>query len=83
MAPEKIIQRMDELGRVARERMNNTPDNPHLVFAEIMWMTQEEASEMLELRLMLPSAGQERKEARKRIIEKISKRKLDRVIQEV
>ncbi|MNY51596.1 hypothetical protein D3C86_1872010 [compost metagenome] len=55
--------------------MNAAPHNPHLVYAEVMWMTQEEAAELLELRLMLPSAGEQREAAKQRITEKISKRK--------
>ncbi len=35
----------------------------------------EEASEMLELRLKLPTAGQQREEAKARIAQKIAKRK--------
>ena len=83
MTEQEIINRIDELGKAAQARMNTAPCNPHLVYAEVMWMTQEEATELLELRLMLPSAGQHRLEAKQRIAEKIAKRKakksLDRV----
>lgn len=74
MTQQEIIARMDELGVIAEARMNQTPHNPHLQYAGILWMTQEEASEMLELRLKLPSAGQQREEAKARIAQKIAKR---------
>lgn len=75
LTKEQIVIRMDELGDAARERMKGSPDNPNLVFAEIIWMTQDEVSEMLELRLLLPTSGQEREQAKARISQKIAKRK--------
>ena len=75
MTKEQILTRMNELGIIAKARMNATADYPEKCFAEIMHMTQEEASEMLALRLMLPSPGQERAEAIARISDKINKRK--------
>lgn len=83
MTKEWIVSRMDELGVVARERMLSSADYPGKVFAEIMHMTQEETEEMLQLRLMLPSPGQERVEAQARIKEKISKRKTKLVVDQV
>lgn len=74
MTQQEIIARMDELGALA-ERMNQAPHNPHLQYAGILWMTQEEATEFLSLRLMLPSQGKQREEAKLRIKEKIEKRK--------
>lgn len=75
MTEQEIITRMNGLGALAESRMNQAPHNPHLQYAGILWMTQEEASEFLELRLMLPSQGQQREEAKLRIREKIEKRK--------
>lgn len=66
---------MDELGALAESRMNQAPHNPHLQYAGILWMTQEEATEFLPLRLMLPSQGQQREEAKLRIKEKTEERK--------
>ena len=80
MTEQEIIARMDELGALAESRINQAPHNPHLQYAGILWMTQEEVSEMLELRLMLPSAGQRREEAKLRIKEKIQKRKSKRAL---
>lgn len=77
---ESIISRMDELGVIARKRMSASADYPGKVYAEIMHMTQEEAQEMLQLRLMLPSPGQERLDAQARLKEKISKRKAKLVV---
>jgi hypothetical protein len=75
MNKDQIVARMNGLGDIARERMNASADYPGKVYAEIMHMTQEEVEEMLQLRLMLPSPGQERVEAQARIREKIIKRK--------
>lgn len=80
MTEQEIINRMNELSKLAKERMNTAPHNPHLVYAEVMWMTQEEATELLELRLMLPSAGRQRLEAKARITEKIAKRKSKKTV---
>lgn len=77
MTEQEIIARMDELGALAESRMNQAPHNPHLQYAGILWMTQEEASEFLSLRLMLPSQGQQREEAKLRIKEKIEERKAE------
>lgn len=82
MTEQEIITRMDELGSLAESRMNQAPHNPHLQYAGILWMTQEEATEFLELRLMLPSAGQQREEAKLRIKEKIEKRKAKKMLDE-
>jgi hypothetical protein len=46
-------------------------------------MTQEEATEFLELRLMLPSAGQQREEAKLRIKHKIEKRKAKKMLDDL
>lgn len=80
MTEQEIINRINELSKPARERMNAAPHNPHLVYAEVMWMTQEEATELLELRLMLPSAGEQREAAKLRIAHKIAKRKSKKAV---
>lgn len=80
MTEQEIIARMDELGTLAEARMDQAPHNPHLQYAGILWMTQEEATEFLSLRLMLPSQGQQREEAKLRIKEKISKRKVKKML---
>ena len=80
MTEQEIIARMNELGALAESRMNQAPHNPHLQYAGILWMTQEEATEFLELCLMLPSAGQQREAARLRIREKIEKRKAKKML---
>ena len=75
MTKDQIVARMNELGIIAKERMLSSADYPNKVFAEIMHMTQEETEEMLQLRLMLPSNGEEREAAKFRIKEKIKLRK--------
>lgn len=75
MTEQQIIARMNELGIIARERMLSSADYPDKVFAEIMHMTQDECEEMLQLRLELPSNGQQRLDARERIQQKIKDRK--------
>lgn len=80
MTEHEIITRMDELGALAEARMNQAPHNPHLQYAGILWMTQEEATEFLSLRLMLPSQGQQREEVKLRIKEKIEKRKVKKML---
>ena len=71
---------MNGLGAIAEQRMDQAPHNPHLVYAGILWMSQEEATELLELRLMLPSAGEQREAAKLRIKEKIAKRKAKKML---
>lgn len=76
MKLELITTRMDELGAIARQRMEALAHYPEKSYAEIMHMTQEELTEMLQLRLELPSNGQQRLDAQERIKEKIKQRKL-------
>lgn len=59
MTEQQIIARMNELGIIARERMLSSADYPDKVFAEVMHMTQEELTEMVELRLMLPKESRQ------------------------
>lgn len=75
MNKEQIVSRMNELGVISKQRMEAAAHYPDKVYAEIMHMTQDECSEMLELRLMLPSSGEEREAAKLRIKEKIKIRK--------
>lgn len=74
MTKDQIVERMNELGLVAKQRMEGSAHYPDKVYAEIMHMTQDECSEMLELRLMLPSSGEERRAAKLRIQEKTKER---------
>lgn len=76
MTKDQITVRMNELGLIAKQRMEESAHYPDKVYAEIMHMTQDECSEMLELRLMLPRNGEERQAAQLRIQEKIKERKL-------
>lgn len=75
MKLETITSRMDELGTIARQRMDAIGYCPEKSYAEIMHMTQDELEEMLQLRLELPSNGQQRVEAQERIRQKIKERK--------
>ena len=75
MKLDLITARMDELGAIARQRMDMLAHYPEKSYAEIMHMTQEECTEMLELRLQIPSSGAEREAAKARIAEKIKQRK--------
>lgn len=75
MKLELITTRMDELGAVARQRMDAIAYCPDKSYAEIMHMTQDELEEMLQLRLKLPSSGEERLAAQERIQQKIKERK--------
>lgn len=75
MKLDLITTRMDELGVIARQRMEALAHYPEKSYAEIMHMTQAELEEMLQLRLELPSNGQQRLDARERIQQKIKERK--------
>lgn len=76
MKLELITTRMDELGVIARQRMEALAHYPEKSYAEIMHMTQEELTEMVELRLMLPKESRQAVHERclertKRIREKV------------
>jgi len=68
------IKRMEEISSIAAERMNSAAHQPNMQYAEILFMTQDEATEFLALRLSLPTQGQERQAARARIDQKIKAR---------
>jgi len=70
-----ITKRMGEISSIASGRMYAAAHNPNMQYAEILFMSQAEASEFLELRLALPSVGQERQAARERIEQKIKARR--------
>jgi hypothetical protein len=70
------VERMAEIVAIAGIRMHAAAHHPNIQYAEILFMTPEEACEFLQLRLMLPSAGQECEAARMRIQAKIAARKL-------
>ena len=59
MKLELITARMDELGAIARQRMDTLAAYPDKVFAEIMHMTQNEMEEMMQLRLSLPKESRQ------------------------
>lgn len=59
MKLELITARMDELGALARQRMDAIAYCPEKSYAEIMHMTQEELEEMLQLRLALPKESRQ------------------------
>jgi hypothetical protein len=61
---------MDEIAAAAKVRMDAVAHHSDQQYAEILFMTQDEASEFLALRLSLPSNGQERQEATERLIAK-------------
>ena len=76
MKLELITTRMDELGAIARQRMEALAHYPVKVFAEIMHMTQDECEEMVSLRLSLPKESRQAVHERclertKRIREKV------------
>jgi len=71
MTDQQTIDRMEELGAAARERMLSSADYPDKVFAEIMHMTQDECEEMLQLRLALPKES--RKTVHERCLERIKR----------
>lgn len=75
MTKEEIIARMDELGERANARVDEAPHLSNMQYAAILWMTEDEAKEFMELKLMLPTARQEREEAKLRIQKKIKLRK--------
>lgn len=75
MDRQQVVNRTDEIAAAAKVRMDAAAHHPDQQYAEILFMTQEEASEFLELRLMLPSAGQERQEAIERL--KAKRRNID------
>ena len=70
MDRQQVVNRMEEIAAAAKVRMEAASHHPDQQYAEILFMTQEEASEFLELRLSLPSNGQERQEAIERLIAK-------------
>jgi hypothetical protein len=72
---KQINARLDELGEIARSRIPAKVSGD-VCYAEIFWMTDAEVTEMHELKAMLPSYGQQRVDAQKRIAERIKSRKL-------
>ena len=70
------IERINELCEMARQRMEVAAYAPGSSYAEILWLSHEEASEFMQLKMALPSSGQEAFEARSRIICKIIKRRI-------
>lgn len=75
MDRQQVIERMDALVASGAARMVMAAHTPDIQYAAILFMTVAEAREFLQLRLTLPSAGQERAEARARLANKIRNRK--------
>ncbi|EKT4522769.1 hypothetical protein QEM13_002012 [Pseudomonas putida] len=71
----EIVARLDDLGRAARLRMAEAPNQPGLIWSELFWMNDEEVAEVHRLKAMLPTAGEERAEAIARLAAKLAKRK--------
>jgi len=46
-------ERLEEILALARQRMNAAPYSPHLIYAEVFWMTDSESIEFFELRRSL------------------------------
>lgn len=59
MTKDQITVRMNELGLIAKQRMEESAHYPDKVYAEIMHMTQDECEEMLQLRLSLPKESRQ------------------------
>lgn len=75
MDRQQITERMDALVASGAARMAMVAHSPNIQYAAILFMNPAEAREFLQLRLALPSAGQERAEARARLANKIRSRK--------
>lgn len=63
MDRQQVVSRMDQIAVAAKVRMDASAHHPDQQYAEVLFMTQGEASEFFQLRLLLPSHGQERVEA--------------------
>lgn len=70
MTPAQVLVRIDELMQIARARIDASPHKPGQSYAEIAWLTIEEAQELLQLRISLPTYKQERDAAMQRLREK-------------
>lgn len=70
MDQQAVIARMDAILTAVRVRMAIFKYHPSAAYAEILWMTPGEAVEFLALRLLLPSAGEEREAAIQRLTTK-------------
>ena len=70
------IERINELCETARQRMEVAAYAQGSSYAEILWLSHEEALEFMQLKLRLPSFGQLAFEAKGRIICKIVKRRI-------
>lgn len=68
MSEKSIIEQMDELTLIARERMSKAcPDILGLLPTECDWYTSEEMAKLHSLKMQLPSYGQMKQEAIERI----------------
>jgi hypothetical protein len=51
------LKRINEICEEARRRMDSAPYSPHLIYAEVFWMTEAESIEFFELRRSLINEG--------------------------
>lgn len=77
---QDIVARIDAIGAIARARMQQCDPitNAARGGAEVDYMTPEELQEMHDLKMALPTFGEMRDAARKRIKAKIAARKANR-----
>lgn len=47
------LERINEICKEARRRMDSAPYSPYLIYAEVFWMTEAESIEFFELRRSL------------------------------
>lgn len=64
---QQAIIEIDKICEIARFRMNLAEHQTGVVYAEIMWMTQDETKLFFELKKLLPSNGQQRCDAIERL----------------
>lgn len=67
MDRQQVVNQMAALVAVAKVRMDSAAHHSEQQYAEILFMSPVELAEFHELRLQLPSAGEERLEAQARL----------------
>lgn len=76
MTIEQVKQRLDELSQLAKKRMDTAPSLKPSMGYGILWLTRDEVAEHHELvQLLISLEDNSAESARKRIQEKINKRK--------
>ena len=68
MDRQQLIARLNEITGAAAERMNAAPTQPELVYAEIMWMNQDEVAERHGIVMLIHSLDDSPDSARNRIL---------------